>query len=176
METIATPDRQQSESLICTAALFQIFSSSTREEKAYLRLPPAFRDYWLELAARRKEQRETEDSNTLRNLRELVRQQRSLEDDEDIVLTRNFKKRINERSADGRSTPLNLEEIPLHTSRAQTMKDIWAAKSSTASYQKMLRVRSNLPMHGFRAAVIATIERNQVTIICGETGEQTGHY
>lgn len=171
METVATPDRQQSESFVCTVALFQIFSSSIREEKVYLRLPPAFRDLWLEFAECRKEQLGREDRDTVRKLRDLIRQQRSQEDDEDVVLTRNFKKRINERSADGRSTPLDADESPLQQlSNEQAMKEIWAVKCSTASYQRMLKVRSNLPMHGFRDALLATIENNQVTIVCGETG------
>lgn len=167
METIATPDRQQSESFICTVALFEIFSSSNREEKVYLRLPPAYRDLWLELAEQRNQQAERADMETVRKLRELVRQQRSQEDDEDVVLTRNFKKRITERSTDGRSTPSQREEVLEGVSIEHAMKDIWTHKCSTASYQRMLPIRSSLPMFVFRDAVLATIENNQVTIICG---------
>lgn len=170
METVATPDRQQSESFVCTIALFQIFSLSTREEKSYLRLPPAFRDLWLELVERRKTQTENEDREALRKLRDLFRQQKSQEDDEDVVLTRNFKRRINEKSVDGRSTPINLNESAPQAPNEQRLKDIWAAKSSTPSYCRMLGVRSSLPMFAFRDAVLEAIEKNQVTIICGETG------
>lgn len=48
MTSISTPDASQSESYAATVALFLIFSTSVREEKVFLRLPPVWRELWTD--------------------------------------------------------------------------------------------------------------------------------
>ncbi|KAJ9621557.1 hypothetical protein H2203_007044 [Taxawa tesnikishii (nom. ined.)] len=143
MTKIATPDVAQSEGYVSTAALFLLFSTSPKEEKAALRLPPAFRDLWQEFVNAKKERTDTTDRETVKSLRTLIREQVEREEDEDVVLTASFRNRS---------------------------KDLWARKTSTPAYQQMLVGRMNLPMYQFRDVALAAVEHNQVTILCGETG------
>ena len=55
MISVSTPDSKQSEAYIATVALFLLFSSSAKEDKVFLRLPPAWRDLWTEFAEAKKE-------------------------------------------------------------------------------------------------------------------------
>ena len=43
-------------------------------------------------------------------------------------------------------------------------------KASTNAFQHMLSGRAMLPVFAFRQAILSTIDKHQVTIICGETG------
>jgi ATP-dependent RNA helicase DHX29 len=61
----ATPGNAQSEAYIAAAALFVIFSGSPKEEKAHLRLPPAFRDLWAEFAELKREHNDAKDRDTV---------------------------------------------------------------------------------------------------------------
>ncbi|KAF2108660.1 P-loop containing nucleoside triphosphate hydrolase protein [Lophiotrema nucula] len=165
--TISTVSVQQSDSYVATAALFSIFSSSLREEKIYLRLPSNWRDLYREFLEHQKDRVDAADRNTIKDLRSLIQEQ--VEDDElgGVVLTSRFKMR-NQASAtnsvasdSGRNTP---------TQAGEGLKDLWKLKSSTDTYRRMFQVRSNLPVFGFRETVLSTVDKYQVTIICGETG------
>jgi len=172
MLTVATPDANQSKAYISTFALFQIFSSSTKEEKAYLRLPSVFKDVYISLLERKTKDTESAERETFKRLRELVKESITIEPEEDeekedIVLTRNFRQRNNDS---GKATP-KIDEADLDPAlKEQRLKDIWSLKSRTPAFQRMLQSRRTLPMHSFKDHVLATIEQNQVTILCGETG------
>ncbi|KAK4990405.1 hypothetical protein LTR50_002580 [Elasticomyces elasticus] len=173
MTGIATPDQAQSESYIATVALFLVFSSSPREEKAYLKLPPAYRDLWAELVALKQDKVDATDRENVRELRQLIRLQETRDDDEadDEHVLRNAIMRRN-KGISGTSTPNSVGgdgEQPSHNV-SQGLKDLWARKASTASFQRMLLARMNLPMFQFRSTALSAIEENQVVIICGETG------
>jgi len=173
MLTIATPDADQSKAYIATFALFQIFSTSIKEEKAYMRLPPAFKDVYLLFAEQKKLEIELADQANFKQLRELVRTAIGPQDDEaerdDVVLTRNFKQR---NTDSGRTTP-KVNDIDIDPAiKIQQLKDIWAYKISTPAYHRMYQSRQQLPMHKFKAEALTIIEQNQVTILCGETGKE----
>ena len=169
MLSISTPEANQSEALISTAALFLIFSVSTRDEKIHLRLPPVWRDYWLELAEAKKDITDRADRETLRKLRKLVQDKRDAEEEEGVILTNGFRKRnIN---GSGRVTPNEGARTPLGTEVSPDyLKELWRRKSTTNAYQTMLRGRMKLPIWSFREEVAQAIDRHQVVIICGETG------
>lgn len=169
MKTVATPDDRQSEAYVSVIALFQIFSTSAKEEKIYLRLPPVWRDLYLELATQRKLEAEAEDKDSVRIIRNIVRRHidsQPQQDEEEIIHTPNFKKRVaeNERSRSSSAGP------SAHAPDTEQLKEIWQMKSEAPAYQQMLRSRMNLPMFQFKEAALAAVEQNQVTIICGETG------
>lgn len=172
MLTIATPDENQSKAYIATFALFQLFSPSVKEEKAYLRLPSAFKDLYLSLVEQKKLDAERLDRANLKHLQDLFRKAIGGTEDadieEDVINTKHFRSRNVES---GRSTPKPNEANNDPMIKEQQLKGIWQAKSSTPAFQRMLQVRHKLPMHRFKAEALATIEQNQVTILCGETGE-----
>ena len=167
MSSIATPDSSQSVGYISVFALFQMFSTSTREDKAYLRLPSNWRNVWSDLSEQSKSQIEAEERTNARVLRDMVRHYNENNDDEEIVHTKNFRNRaegMKQQNGDVNPSDVNT------TINAEALYSVWSAKSSSPAYARMLQLRSQLPMWQFKDQALAAIEQNQVTIICGETG------
>lgn len=164
MMSISAPNPQQSEAFISVAALFAIFSQSVKEEKVYMRLPPVWRDVWQEFAAVEKEKKDTSDRQTVKHLRELIQQQKMKEEEDGVVLAHRLRpKRDGDQARISPSYELNIQE-------SEDLQRLWKNKTSSASYQRMLPVRSSLPIFGYRQEILAAIEANQVLILCGETG------
>ena len=166
----ATPDTAQSEAYIATAALYLIFSGSPKEEKAHLKLPPAFRDLWDEFAKLKRESVDASDRELVKDLRKTIEKnvQPELEEDDEIVY--NPARRLN-GAASGSSTPSRQDLQRTNGAEpSQALREMWAQKQSSPAYQKMLTARMNLPMFQFRDEALETIEKNQITILCGETG------
>lgn len=164
--TTAAVSVEQSESFIATVALFSISAASAKEEKVYLRLPPNWRDVYRELLEHRKDRIDTEDRDAVKYYRSIVQDQIDNEESDGVVLTNRWKARnqggtSSSPSNSGYSTP-----IPEN----QSLRELWTQKASSPSYQHMLVGRMNLPVYGFRDSILSTIDKNQVTIICGETG------
>ena len=170
MVKVACSDTTQSEGYISTAALFLLFSNSPKEEKSALRLPPAFRDLWQEFVEARREKRDAADRETIKSLREVIRHTTEQEAEEDVVLTAGFRNR--QKGLSGISTPVDGESKILRggIEESQVLKDMWLRKVSSPAYQYMLQSRMGLPMFQFREVALAAVEKNQVVILCGETG------
>jgi hypothetical protein len=67
------------------------------------------------------------------------------------------------------------DEIAITKSKAPSsagakLKDLFVKRQSTSAYQEMKKVRTTLPMHGFRDNVLDMIRNNPVTVLCAETG------
>ncbi|KAI9805235.1 MAG: hypothetical protein M1833_005688 [Piccolia ochrophora] len=143
METISARNIIQAESLVCTAALFYIFgSSSGKESKVYLRLPSTWREVWSEFATAERHFTEEEDCSLLENLRELVRAGRhdpGMETDGNVKMMPHRQKdgsiqddqRVRTEDtvvgAEGQSSP-NIERL----------KETWIGRVATTRYQTML--------------------------------------
>lgn len=137
MSSIAAPDSKQSEAYIATIALFAVFaSSSSKEDKVALRLPPAWRDLWAELAEHKKEKIDAEDRESLRIYRDMVRSKRDQELDDGVLLQSAFRNRGTGRALDN----VEIGQITDGQSSlpAEFYQRIWQEKSSTSSYQAML--------------------------------------
>lgn len=166
--SIACPDSAQSEAYISTVALFLIFASSSKEEKAHLRLPAVWRELWIELVRIRKEETDLEDKNVLRELRSMIEEIQNESNETDG----NNSNPIASGTVDKVTTLREAPEAAKTTFIIQPneMKQVWAAKASTASYQHMLTMRMNLPIWQFKDELLYAIEEHQVIIVCGETG------
>lgn len=169
---IATPDITQSEAFVATAALFLIFSGSPKEEKAHLRLPPTFRNLWDEFARAKQEHVLAVDGSVVKEVRELVENNKGSDDDDDDEVVFNASSRRRLEGASGAATPVLRIGTPKPGSPeiSEELQMMWYHKTATPNYQRMLLARMNLPMFHFRAVALDTIQRNQVTILCGETG------
>ncbi|RDL38031.1 p-loop containing nucleoside triphosphate hydrolase [Venustampulla echinocandica] len=172
---ISTPDVKQSEAYIATVALFLIFSSSAREDKVVLRLPATWRDLWSELAEEKKDKGDQVDRESIRKLRDIIREKRDQELEDGVLLKGAFKNRGSAKAPD--STDESMADRAARSALTpEAYYKIWADKCSTQSYQIMLassrayQSRMQLPMWGFKEQVLQTIDREQVVIICGETG------
>lgn len=166
MDTVATRDTGQSEAFVSTVALFLIFAAAMKEEKVYLRLPGVWRELWAELATARKEQDDTSDRNLLRDLQQVVANSREQSHESEEPSCRI------DATDQTDVTPHSHENYPKSTSSADIseLKNLWASKSSAASFLRMLTSRKGLPIWNFKDDIVDAIETNQVIIICGETG------
>ncbi|KAK7746285.1 hypothetical protein SLS53_002244 [Cytospora paraplurivora] len=167
MTDIATPDEKQSEVFLATTALFLIFGSSAKEEKVSLKLPPQWRDLWNEYAEAKKNEADAQDRAAIKELRSLVRKRRDQEEEDGVLLQGAFRGRNTGRNG-GETADVLAEKRTL--GGPEFYQGIWQRKSSSPKYQHMLQSRVQLPMWHFRQQVVDTVEREQVTIICGETG------
>ncbi|KAI0596205.1 hypothetical protein F4775DRAFT_326437 [Biscogniauxia sp. FL1348] len=168
MTTIATPDPKQSEAFIATLALFVIFSS-TKEEKVFLRLPAVWREFWAELAEEKKSRTDAVDRSAIKELRALIRQKQDQELEDGVLLQGAFKGRAAQRSQNDAGDDSSGEKGN-HPFGPEYYQKIWFDKSSTPRFNAMLQSRMQLPMWHFREQVLDTVEREQVVIVCGETG------
>ncbi|KJR84503.1 ATP dependent RNA helicase [Sporothrix schenckii 1099-18] len=170
MVKVATPDAKQSEAFIATAALFFVFGASAKEEKVAMRLPPAWRDLWSEFAKVKKSQADSLDREAIKKLRDLVSLRRDQELEDGVVLQGAFRGRAAGRSAADSGEDSGIERGGQSVYGPEYYQRIWQEKSSTPKYQAMLQSRMQLPMWAFRDRVLEAVEREQVVIVCGETG------
>lgn len=168
MRTEATPDSVQSEAYVSTAALFLVFSSVPKEEKASLRLPTPWKALWSELAEFKKQHDMALDREELQGIRELVEGAPSL----DV-------KALGKQQEALRQIPQPTAAPALHVEKPESGKNvmssdelnaIWSHKSSTPSFTSMLQQRKCLPIWAFKDEILQTMSKHPVIIICGETG------
>jgi len=163
---IAATSINQSEDYIATAALFSISAALAKEEKVYLRLPSNWREVYREFLSHRRTRLDALDRESIKHYRSLIQDQIDIEESDGVVLTSRFKMRnqaatASSASNSGFSTPVR---------HIDSLGDLWQQKATTPSYQHMLVGRMNLPVFDYRGSILSTVDKAQVTIICGETG------
>ena len=137
MISVSTPEAKQSEAFIATVALFLIFGSSVREDKASLRLPPVWRELYAELTDLRKQEADEANRTAIRSLRDIVREKKNQELEDGVLITGAFRGRVAARTTEnsdesGSSKPIKSAMcIDGH-------QRIWADKIRTPAYQMML--------------------------------------
>jgi ATP-dependent RNA helicase DHX29 len=168
MRSISAATSIQAQAYVSTVALFLVFSCVPKEEKAYLRLPSTWRDLWAELFRMRKEQIDVADREVLRELRSLVVQNDHAMENIAVPKSNGYNIKISSNKTSNTQASPSLTQEPDDPS--DHLKAIWSAKVSTPSYSRMLNARKNLPIWNFKDDLLATIEKSQVVIVCGETG------
>ncbi|KAI1811389.1 helicase associated domain-containing protein [Poronia punctata] len=169
MITVSTPDPKQSEAYIATAAMFAVFGS-TKEEKIFLRLPAAWRELWSEFAENKKNQTDAADRANIKELRNMIRRKQDRELEDGVLLQGAFRGRASQRASKDSGDDGGIDQSNTHTLPPEYYQRIWHDKSSTPRFQAMLSSRMQLPMWQFREQVLRTVEKEQVVIVCGETG------
>lgn len=164
--SVAAVSVEQSEDYISTAALFSIAVMAAKDEKVHLRLPSNWRDVYRDFLAHRQARMDTIDRESIKTYRSLIQDQIDIEESDGVVLTSRFKMRNHVTTSS--STSNSGYSTPVH--HLEGLAEAWAIKASTPSYRRMLVVRKTLPVFSFRESILSTIDKNQVTIICGETG------
>ncbi len=165
MDKIATPTSQQAEAYVSTFALFILFPQNSKEGKAYMRLPAAWRDLWTELATAKKAQEDEADKKVVKDLRKLIQENHGTFED-DIVLSDNFRKR-NGTPRTRSPVKAGSKEIP---GTNDQLSRIWMEKSSTPAFQHMVHGRMNLPIWEFKDEILNMLDTHRALIICSETG------
>lgn len=164
--TVAAVSVEQSEGFVSTSAMFSMFAASAKEEKVYLRLSPVWRDLYRDLLEVRRSRIDASDRETIKYFRGLIQDQLENEESEGVVLTSRFRAR-NQAAANSSASSSGQVTPPRNL---ESLKELWFAKASMNSFQHMLVGRMSLPVYMYREAILTTIDQNQVTIICGETG------
>lgn len=164
---ISCPSSVQAEAYVSTIALFVIFSRSPKEEKTHLRLPPAWKDLWDEMAAARREELAASDCEELRSIRKLV----------DAAEAERVNKEAGASVGEISTAEIKAENNPkVNIQRveddidSQALKALWSSKSSSRSYTDMLKSRMTLPIWNFKEELLTAVENNQVVILVGDTG------
>lgn len=137
MKSVSCPDSRQSEAFVATTALFLLFSSSTKEDKVFLRLPAAWRDLWTEFAEKKKEKTDEVDRNDIRTFRDMVREKRDQELEDGVLIQGAFRNRNAARPADN-SDESGPDKATKSSLTPEAYQRIWSDKSNTQSYQMML--------------------------------------
>lgn len=168
MRTVSTPDILQSESYISTAALYLIFGHSPKEEKAYLRLPPQWRDLWMEMSLFEREQNDVASRADLRQLQNIITATKSDANMPQLCAHDSIKQQApTEQPGILQKTDT---KSPAGAAPTEKMAKLWFSKSSSPMYREMLKSRETLPIWNFKHQLLKVIEDNQVVIVCGETG------
>ncbi|KAI9848422.1 MAG: hypothetical protein M1837_000217 [Sclerophora amabilis] len=169
MTSVSTPDTAQSESFVSTAALFILFSSSPKEEKLYLRMPSVWRNLWSEFGDVKKDFVDQEDRKTLSELRQMLEETVEGQGQNAVTLRKDSEKLG--PNIDGKVATSNSEARATRRSVPPgQLQDMWRGRSLTEKYQQMLKTRMQLPIWAFKDELMSVIDREQVVIICGETG------
>ena len=137
MAGISTPDPKQSEAYIATVALFLIFGSSTREDKVSMRLPATWRDLWTEFAEVKKEKADEEDRDSIRKIRDMVREKKDQELEDGVLIKGAFKGRGPTRAVENGHDGM-VDNGSRSSINPEAYQRIWYEKSNTQSYQYML--------------------------------------
>ncbi|KAK0708586.1 P-loop containing nucleoside triphosphate hydrolase protein [Lasiosphaeris hirsuta] len=169
MVSIATPDTKQSEAYIATTALFFIFGSSAKDEKVSLRLPATWKDLWSEFAEARRNKADEQDRIVVKHLRDLVRTRTEQELEDGVLIHGAFKGRGQPKNSTD-SEQSDHERAKRQPFGPEYYQNIWMHKWHSPKFQHMLVSRMQLPMWQFRQQVVELVDREQVVIICGETG------
>jgi ATP-dependent RNA helicase DHX29 len=169
MVEVANPDSKQSEAFVATAAMFYIMSTSSKDEKQYLKLSPNFRDLYLELVDYQKQQIDTADREKLKIIRDKISAHSQQQEDDGIVLSAAFRNRGVNSPRPGSSRRVSPSKTTPKSPSADRVQ-LWYGVQSSPRFQLMLPVRMSLPMYGFKDAALAAINQSQVIILCGETG------
>ncbi|ELQ39414.1 pre-mRNA-splicing factor ATP-dependent RNA helicase PRP43 [Pyricularia oryzae] len=170
MKSIATPDSRQSEAYVATLAFFLVSGSSSKDEKAAMKLPPVWRDLWSELAGAKKSKADAADREILKELRALVRKKQDQELEDGVIIQGAFRGRGARAAATDSAENSDHDRNKAAAVGPEYYQRIWYDKSSSPRYQNMLRSRMQLPMWAFREQVLSAVDQHQVVIVCGETG------
>lgn len=165
MITVSTPEATQSEAYISTLALYLTFATGAKE--VYFRLPPVWRDLWMQMSALKQEQTNATDRDHLRELQKLVAKVYSkgvspaLPLDSTVIQNRS-EKQINAQPIDLKAKTSNVA--------GEDIAKLWLLKTSTPAYHMMLPGRMKLPVWKFKNQLLQAIQTHQVVIVCGATG------
>ncbi|KAL8788193.1 MAG: hypothetical protein Q9213_001832 [Squamulea squamosa] len=169
MITEAVPDAAQSEAYVSTAALYLIFSSVPKEEKAYLRLPPVWKEFWTQLSTLKKDNDMAADREELRKIRGLIDESagkgKTLEKESRLANPGSSRTKPEIGGAE-----VHQKDRPVRTEYGHDLKSIWSSKITTPQFHNMMLQRKNLPIWDFKEKILQAIHGHQIVIVCGETG------
>lgn len=172
MEDDACADEKQAYNYVATIALFHLNAHNPLSVQRSL--PTIFRDLWNEFKDKRKRDDDKGYIEHLKTLMTLVKTRMSSlgsPNTEDRPLPKLTKPDDDVLALVNESTDSNAaSDVPYLDPTDMSLMEEFAMRQHWPTYQYMLRYRASLPIAVYRSSIIQTIERNQVVVLCGETG------
>ncbi|KAL5535622.1 hypothetical protein ACEPAF_3716 [Sanghuangporus sanghuang] len=171
MEDVACHDLIQAEQYIATVALHSLtypsdegFRNSSGNLKgaqtSYRHLPPAFRELWNGLEAKRREDEDRANREVWGSLNSILESRLSGTLKSEDRALRELSPEVTLRLRDRTTTDYFSEHL-----RAGFL-----ARRSSLAYQEMLVQRNTLPIASYRNVIMEMLEMSQVIVLSGETG------
>lgn len=135
MTGVATSNSKQSEAYVSTVALFHIFSGSPKDEKVNLRLPAVWKDLWTEMVESKKTFLDSQDRESVRSLRTLVRRRQDQELEDGVIA---FRGRGAAKLSPDMPENGSSDRSRLSAANAEVLKRVWADKADNSRFQSML--------------------------------------
>lgn len=168
MDRVSCVNRIQSEAFISTVALFILSAASPKDDKVHLRLPSVWRDQWHELLCLQKVQDDMMDRGILKSLRDMIDSTESSRNDQRNIPNNGNGQDVHRVMRNPAAVKVN--QSPINLEDESSLRAFWKSRVSSTAYTSMHRSRKALPIYAFRDELLQSFERNQVVIICGETG------
>ncbi|EIW86594.1 P-loop containing nucleoside triphosphate hydrolase protein [Coniophora puteana RWD-64-598 SS2] len=172
MEDAACPDDNQAEQYIALAALHSLtfppsngFAGGTQttvHSPTFFRLlPPAYRDLWDELEAKRKVHEDDVNKSAWAKVKDIA------EAKWDLAQQNKTKGSESERQNQGSNIKKSRPAKEMHS---EDLVQELRVRQESQAYQEMLRYRNGLPIAKYRQEIINTLEQSQILVLSGETG------
>ena len=166
LTTVGCASQQQADDLIATVALFCV----EKDKPVQRSLPVGFREWWDELEAIRKDERNAKSRSRFQRVREVVRSR--------IEEANRNKKPKTKAAATGGSDQSQTDLGALargfvpqpSEDKAREIAESFFRKCDSPSYQKMLPGRQNLPIAKYREQILDILDNSQIFVLSGETG------
>ncbi|KAJ3237515.1 hypothetical protein HDU81_009328 [Chytriomyces hyalinus] len=162
---------------VATLALFALFGASL---PLYRSLPPAYRDFWIELEEAQRSSTDMalklEEDAILDVVSGLFKEHQELVKDRKAAASVDARKSKNAfgstqgASLNTQSGEENKSDTSRMEAQSNTLRETFEARMRKASYIEMKEFRSQLPVSNMKDQLLKLIEDNQVVIVSGETG------
>ena len=167
LTTVGCATQLQADDLIATVALFCI----DRDKSVQRALPPGYREWWEELTALQKEERDRKSRTRFQRVRDIVRVRM-----EEAAAAKKVKAKATTGTASAAAEQTELGELSTASApqpseaRAKEIAEYFTNRVASPSYQKMLPGRQSLPIANHRQEILDLVENNQIFVLSGETG------
>ncbi|KAF8425898.1 hypothetical protein EV426DRAFT_594191 [Tirmania nivea] len=177
MTKLSAPSSAQSEAYISTVVLYQLYGGSTcAGGKGYIRLQGVWTDLWAEFAERDKAEEERAEREILGKLRKMVLSEGG--EKRRVSAKELRKKRKTKENGEGgvedKGEQVEGERNPLadweKKAVGEDLREEWEERVNSRPYRDMLDYRKQLPIWSFKDEILNALDKEQVIIICGETG------
>lgn len=167
LTTVGCATQLQADDFVATVALFCI----DRDKSVQRALPPGYREWWEELTALQKDERDRKSRTRFQRVRDVVRVRM---DEASAAKKAKAKLPVNGNTAATEQTELgelSSSSAPQPSeARAKEIADYFSNRVASPSYQKMLPGRQGLPIANHRQEILDLVENNQIFVLSGETG------
>ncbi|EPQ28968.1 uncharacterized protein PFL1_03258 [Pseudozyma flocculosa PF-1] len=168
LTTVGCASQQQADDLIATVALFCI----EHDKPIQRSLPAGYREWWDELEALRKDERDGKHRTRFQRVRDVVKARMD---------EANRNKKAKAKPAASSSIANDQAQSDLgelarggvpqpSEEKAKGISDYFAQRVASKPYQAMLPGRQGLPIAKYRQEILDIVESSQIFVLSGETG------